>query len=612
MKNNILLSHTLFEGAGETWTDVLSYQSLGKEDKYKFPSKIILDYVQFVDRIQLEYADKKLPVHGGNPNEKLEISLSPDEYVQSVTCEYCKFGSSNYMICTLLFKTNKKESGFKSFYQPKDKVKAEYTFPPGFALACLAGKSDYYNTQRPPCIAGLTLYFAPIKNNPTAFGIVNPDFSYLKVKEYKALPEDIHYTLEFPTTKQTQLACAYIKVIEGNATFTVTGKNGHSITSGGDAQSQVSTDNNQTVFILNNPIEENWQFHVNAQKGCKFKIEASAINLNMPSCTILKYCDRLTAISDEIITSDDLAQPMKEALTELAIRKYPELEPQNSRHPLGIGSTAALAHLLHTCMAFTPWIVVGGIAILGSSYLIYKLIQNAQAEDVNPKKMKSDIEKGIGEESKKEYTKKGFWDWKPSSDVYQDIAGWKKEYPDDFLYDESTKELYDDMYQRFGGIEISKISSDRYIDEDFLRKYNSYLHIDIGGEGCYMEDGNKYGFETAIVLSGRKENFYVHRNIPMLLHVNDWTKDTFPFKDNTVTRITIQGITSPLTKKEADEIVRCINKNTGLIEVWTDKSNIKLIATVSYIADKLNRELKIEEAINSDSAFPKYYINLKS
>ena len=162
MKNNILLSHTLFEGAGETWTDVLSYQSLGKEDKYKFPSKIILDYVQFVDRIQLEYADKKLPVHGGNPNEKLEISLSPDEYVQSVTCEYCKFGSSNYMICTLLFKTNKKESGFKSFYQPKDKVKAEYTFPPGFALACLAGKSDYYNTQRPPCIAGLTLYFAPI------------------------------------------------------------------------------------------------------------------------------------------------------------------------------------------------------------------------------------------------------------------------------------------------------------------------------------------------------------------------------------------------------------------------------------------------------------------
>ena len=62
MENNLLLSHTLFEGAGETWTDVLSYQSLRKEDKYKFPSKIILDYVQFVDRIQLEYADQKLPM----------------------------------------------------------------------------------------------------------------------------------------------------------------------------------------------------------------------------------------------------------------------------------------------------------------------------------------------------------------------------------------------------------------------------------------------------------------------------------------------------------------------------------------------------------------------
>lgn len=629
MKNNFLLSHTLFEGSGEDWTDVLAYQALGKEDKYKFPTKIILDYVEFVDCIQVEYADQKLPIHGGLPKKKLEINLDSDEYIQSVICEYCKFGISKYMICTLLFRTNKKESGFRSFYQPADKVKVEYTIPQGFALACIAGRTDYYNPDWSPCIAGLKLYFAPIKDNLHAFGILNPDFSYLKIKERNALSEDSNYCLELPTTRKIQLACAYIKVTEGTVAFTVSGKNGTSITSGGDGQSQISTDNNQTIFILNNPIEENWLLKINAKKGSRFKVEALAIDLNMAASDLQRHSIQLTSISDEIITDKNLLQPMTNALGELAIRQLSQFDVESNRQPLFIGNAAAVAHILHTCAAFSPWILVGGIAICGCAYIIYKLKQNAQ-ESASPHKMKSEIEKDIREKSEQEYEKEGFWNWAPTStDIYHDIKGWVKEYPQGFYCDKRTKALYEAMYQHFGGIEISKIPSDKYIDIKFFdnyakhTKYTPFLHLDIGGEGCYINDGIRYGFETAIVLSGRRTNFYLKENIPMLLHVSDWTKDAFPFKDGTVNRITIQGITSPLTKKEADEIIRCINKTIGLIEIWTDNMNdaiknknevaIKLIAISSYIANKLHCKLKMDEANKvNNSVFPRFYINLKN
>ncbi len=611
MENNLLLSHTLFEGAGETWTDVLSYQSLRKEDKYKFPSKIILDYVQFVDRIQLEYADQKLPIHGGEPHRKLEINLDSDEYIQSVTCEYCKFGRSNYMICTLLFKTNKKESGFRSFYQPQDKVKVEYTFPKGFALACLAGRCDHYNSQCAPCIAGLKLYFAPIKDNTHAFGILNPDFSYLKIKEWNALPEDVNYSLEFPTSPKTPIACAYIKVLEGNVTFTVSGKSGIPITSGGDKQSQISTSNNQTAFILNNPVEENWLLTINAQKGSKFKVEALALGLNMKASDLKEHCLRLISISDELITEENLLQPMNNALAELAIRQLPHSSKGSDRQPLDVVGTTAAIHIFHTCCALSPWILVGAVAICGCAFLIYNLKQNAQ-DNASPSQMQSEIEKGIRENSKPEYEKEGFWDWTPSSDVYQSLTGWTKEYPKEFYYDPQTKALYEAMYQHFGNIEISQIPKDKYIGKEFVSQYSSILHLDIGGEGCHIDRGRKSGFATAIVLSGRRENFYVKRNIPMLLHVNDWTKDSFPFKNDTVNRITIEGITSPLTKKEADEIIRCINKKDGLIEVWTIESNKKLLTIISYIANALGCKLRTDEQSLGDLFnLPRFYINLQ-
>lgn len=164
MKANLLSEHTLFEGAGQEWSDVFDYQSLDKDIQYRFPTQINIDYVQFIDRIQVVYSDKELSTHGGGARRKMEIKFDQDEYIQTVICEYCKFGCSAYMICTLLFKTNKKEVGFRSFYQPNDRVKVEHTFPEGYALSCIAGKTDYYNTNAEPCVSGLKLFCSPIKN----------------------------------------------------------------------------------------------------------------------------------------------------------------------------------------------------------------------------------------------------------------------------------------------------------------------------------------------------------------------------------------------------------------------------------------------------------------
>ena len=163
------------------------------------------------------------------------------------------------------------------------------------------------------------------------------------------------------------------------------------------------------------------------------------------------------------------------------------------------------------------------------------------------------------------------------------------------------------MYQYFGNIKISRIPNKKYVDKDFVNQYAPFLHLDIGGAGCYVDGNMRYGFDTAIVLSGRKENYYVRRNIAMLLHVSDWIKNTFPFKNDTVIQITIQDITSPLTPKETDEIIRCINKEIGLIEIWTNNDNKKLIATISYITNTLKCKLKMDnQNIYNNSIFPDF------
>lgn len=590
MKENMLLAHTLFEGSGEGWSDLIAYQSLGREEKYKFPTKIRLDYVQFVDRIQLVYADKELAAHGCEVKNRMEITLDSGEYIQSVTCEYCPFGLSAHMICTLLFKTNKREWGFRSFYQPADKTSVTYALPDGFALSCMAGRTDHYNKAYNPCIAGLTLFASPIQEiSATAYGVLNNDFTYLKLTTAGlVLTEDIDYTFELLTRKETLLACAYINDMENDVTFTVTGKNGTSLEKGGDDQSMVSTRNDQAVFILNNPVEEKWQFHVKAKKGSKFDMAVYAKDSSLPIHKEVKYANWVTLLSDQTMTPQKMAQTAVVAMEELAVR---QLEHPTGRQPLAIVGPVALLHLRHLCAFWTPCVTVGLLTVIGASFLIYKLVEHVK-EEREDAKFKEDVEKGIHDEKAPLYDRPEFWKWTPTGDVYQDLDGWKKGYPAEFKYTQKVRSLYDAIYERFeGDIEISHVKKEKYIDEQFLSRFNYYLHVDIGGEGCYSDHGVWYGFDTAIVLSGRKSNFYVNRDIPMLLHVCDWEKDPFPFQDGVVTRFTMESITTKLTKNEADEIVRCINKSVGRIELWTpisvDEKDNKLLVSFFYVADKL-------------------------
>ncbi|MEQ3166403.1 jacalin-like lectin [Parabacteroides goldsteinii] len=588
MKENMLLVHTLFEGSGEGWSDLIAYQSLGKEKKYKFPTKICLDYVQFIDRIQLVYADKQLTAHGCEAGNRMEITFDAEEYIQSVTCEYCPFGQSAHMICTLLFKTNKREWGFRSFYQPANKTSVTYTLPNGFALSCMAGRTDHYNKACNPCIAGLKLFASPIQGtSATAYGVLNNDFTYLKLTTSGLdLTEDIDYTFELFTRKETLLACAYIKGMENDVTFTVIGKNGTPLEKGGDAQSMVSTWNDQTVFILNNPVEEVWQLHVKAKKGSKFDMSVYAKNSLLPIREEMKYANWVTLLSDQTMTLQKMAQTAVVAMEELAAR---QLEQPTGRQALAIMGPTALLHLRHLCAFWAPNVAVGLIVVIGASYLIYKVVEHIKKEHKDAD-FKADVEKGIHNEKAPLYNRPGFWVWRPSVDVYQNLDGWRKEYPAEFECTPLTRSLYEAIYERFDkDIEVSHVKKEKYIDAQFLSRFNNYLHVDIGGEGCHLDHGVRYGFSTAIVLSGRKSNYYVDRDIPMLLHVNDWEKDSFPFQDGVVTRFTMEGLTSQLTKNEADEIVRCINKSVGRIELWTpvaDKEN-NLLVSFFYIADKL-------------------------
>lgn len=607
MSTHTLISKTLFEGAGDAWSDLIPYQALDNESKYKFPSKIIIDYVEFVDRIQFIYSDKELPFHGGGARKKMEICLDSDEYIEGVICDYCKFGASKYMICTLLFKTNKKEVGFTSFHQPNDKTRVEYTFPKGFALSFIAGRTDHYNTSKEPCVAGLKLFASQIKEEAMVYGVLNDDLKYLRAISNMELEQDVDYCFEINTNDNSQIACAFIKEVVGEVTFCVTGKNGTPLENGGDETSLVSSDDNLTTFILNNPVTEGWLLNISAKKGSRFNMGALVLSKDIEPKRIEWYGNKwLPYISDRFFTASDIVMPVTYATQELTLRLMNTSVQQNKTSRSVAALPIATLHMINVCSAFTPMVTFSIVCVLGASYVVYKMV-NASNNNESLIDLRNAVMAKLTDTFADDYNDKKFWEWSPSCDAYQELGDWKNE--DLPTYDNRTKTLYDNIYNHFNkDINIANIPASQYIDSTFLQSNNYILNVDVGGEGYMTDWGTTFGFTDAISLNGRRYHSSYKQNIPMLLHVSDWSKDKFPFADGVVTRFTVQGITSKLTKNQADEIVRCLNKTSGVIKFYLNQKGGTMVSILVYIAMQL--KCKISENYKKGSYI--YSINVKN
>lgn len=71
------MSHTLLEGEGIVWDDIIYYYQLcEKRNKICYPTRFQMWTGAFIDKIQLSYGEDQLPAHGINePGGKTDFML---------------------------------------------------------------------------------------------------------------------------------------------------------------------------------------------------------------------------------------------------------------------------------------------------------------------------------------------------------------------------------------------------------------------------------------------------------------------------------------------------------------------------------------------------------
>lgn len=138
---------------------------------------------------------------------------------------------------------------------------------------------------------------------------------------------------------------------------------------------------------------------------------------------------------------------------------------------------------------------------------------------------------------------------------------------------------------------------------DSLSPYN-YLHLDLGGEGCFECNGINAGFAVAININTQTNNSqYKNIEIPWLIQMKDWDSQ-LPFENHMVDRITAQSI-EPFTDMEIDEIARCIRKDPkGKIDIWTFKDSypkFRLNDVISLMKDKYGLSKKYDAYVDEEA-----------
>lgn len=147
-------------------------------------------------------------------------------------------------------------------------------------------------------------------------------------------------------------------------------------------------------------------------------------------------------------------------------------------------------------------------------------------------------------------------------------------------------------------------------DLEALPIRDKYLHLDLGGEGCFEYAGIKSGFANAININTQPNNSQLtDSGIPFLIMLKNWNS-VLPFETGMVDRITAQG-TNQFTEQEIDEIARCIRKQPpASIDIWTAKDlymNFQLDKIAKLIQEKYHLPTKYKTQIKLENKDPEFY-----
>ncbi len=227
------------------------------------------------------------------------------------------------------------------------------------------------------------------------------------------------------------------------------------------------------------------------------------------------------------------------------------------------------------------FVVVGGLVLIYS----FSKYHNKDAEKIT---IKSKVKETMKDEACWSVTRKNDRDIYQSLSNDEDFSQFAKVSVEKETNDfKNTLALYHRLLDKNNyNLHASKMK--RITREDLQGKK---LVVDIGGEGFVHDIGIRVaGVIHALNLNGHVRNNVTGFPIPFLIKINDWDTEDFPFEDGIVDAFIMQA-TPPPTLKTSNEIIRCMNKETGRVDLILNELNNEIMMCYQYIRNGLGFKL---------------------
>lgn len=583
MGGKTIYSHILLEGIStdSRWDDIIPYYEISK-NRVLLPTSIQIWNGQFLDKIQVSYSNLKMEAHGINePGWERTFNFSAGEYVTKVSGEANPItqGGNLCQIGKLVFKTNLGKSYEFNSWCPYSGQPFSFELPEGAALVALGGRFG----GQINIISGLILHYVYIddKHDKADCQIMRNslDKESFKGVSYEALSKNsnpdsnvwVNTIEEIVIPEECDLLCASISNEENDVLF----PNGvYTEMSGPDGKLSPKEGDLEHVHTVNDSFYQ--MYTVKPEKGTYKMLVRHRTDAQLfieYQCIIRNYDNINLAQSmpyDEENKLPFYGRPLQRLL--IVNVAGPQIAPETCE--------LLAAPVIYTIMAFAhlhPFFTAAALTVGGIS-VIYGLYKSFQKDEVESKKEKEMEETACWSVTRKDNRKIYEPLREPSFTQFARFKGETK--TKEF---EDTLALYNRLLDKNGNdLHASKMK--RITREDLQGKK---LVVDVGGEGFVRDIGIRVaGVTHALNLNGRVNDGVYRDPIPLLIRITDWDSDNFPFEDGLVDAFIMQA-TPPPTLKTADEIIRCMNKETGRIDLILNELDNKILMCYQYIRNGL-------------------------
>lgn len=588
---NAIYSHVLMDGIEEDkrWDDILSYYEISRSGMdLRLPTAIDIWNGSLLDKIQVHYGNDAMQPHGINePGGRQTFKFAANEYITKVAIEANKTFPDGVpvQIGRLEFVTNiGKIYEFHSWDATYKGQRFEFKLPSNAALVAIGGRfGGGINV-----ISGLTLHYRYLdskydKTECEIYRDTNDSIAFKGVY-YKTLcgsitPKSdvwINFIEVIDIPQGCDLLCASISSEEHKIDFPL-----GVYSAMFDTVSQLSAQETDKEHV--HVMGENFhQMFIVKPTCCKYKIlirQRVDAQIFVEYQTILKNSENISMVQSERIKENCIpyySRPLQRLLLMHEVNGWGEVN--NTKRTFA----APLPYQIFAFAKIHPFLTASLIIACGVSVVLglskpgkNRLVKSMKLLKKNAKW--SVTQKGNRKIYKTfdppDYTPHAYLSKKPESKADLEALA---------LYQRLLDRNQNDM----------RVSKMKRIEKSDL--HDMKIVVDIGGEGCFEDVGVRVaGVNCALNLNGKYTHNEMGCEIPLLIHFSHWDTENFPFEDGIVDTFIMQA-TPPPTLKQADEIIRCLNKESGRFHLISNGWDDKELMCFQYIRTGLELELELK------------------